>query len=61
MPKTFPGKEFYPKFRIASYHDTFLAKISLVTVLVQGLPAWGLANVKSKMHVCNIKEVEQKF
>ena len=58
MPKTFPGKEFYPKFRIASYHDTFLAKISLVTVLVLFLYK---ANVKSKMHVCNFKEVEQKF
>ena len=61
MPKAFPGKGFYPKFRIASYYDTFLAKISLVTVLALGLPGWSLANLKSKMRVCNSREVEQKL
>ena len=60
-PKAFPGKGFYPKFRIASYYDTFLAKISLVTVLALGLPGWSLANLKGKMLVCNSREVEQKL
>ena len=61
VPKAFPGKGFYPKFRIASYYDTFLAKISLVTVPALGFPGWSLANLKGKILVCNSTEVEQNL